>query len=782
MTSGGQTLFTQYSRSKYAFICLFLYTFLLAWVCPYSALLASPLNEQRGVGTHTALKERSQPLKSASSSNSSTPPADAIEEGDASYADRRESVINEMRWLSQHLRQIRLRLDPTLPLRAREVAERVQQAQLDLISAQSIEVVLNLFAILQRAQIERSPSYAQLLTTFGISLLQNGLIKMGISQFDRALKVERVLPSQYERVLLEYFERSRGEVPLKRLQTLWSTYIQLCAQVKRPPSSKAVYGYGKSLYFAQAFPNARRQMNALINSKHLALRSRYFIAMIALKEQNISEAQEGFKALEPVLLKRGLSASTIKPTSPAVKPSTSTPTLNGPPGRVIKSMGRLTISQVDRSSLDHSQKSSKSDDLLGSEGLPDDLQQMIDHMDRDVGMPLVGMRASGGDLRRPAPSERGVHYLTLKSALHLTLARLSILEGDFDEAWQRYRLIPLGLPYGSEALLESTYVLRAQYKYLQCIAILDQMLAFNSDDASSYQLRLWKAEMYVKAGLPEKSRDVYRQLKSMISRELRAVSTSDKLLFAPEVLAWVEPQQARQARTLGRKVKQQEIALRQAQFDWNALYEAHKQRRYPTLIEGDRFIQRVTQRMNHLKARVTRLSSIWSKWDQERSTNDRLKMNRSERDPLFKDVSGAQILKSLNRLNTRVPMVSALLDQARETIPRKLPKMLKREREKLLLIEGGIQDLRQKLKVLSQSLRTAALERLKAYEAKIVLGPINLVFWKKELESDILDQLRMGRLNRLNQIKGLSIQQQSAAHSPLILDELIPYVEQLLTN
>ena len=95
------------------------------------------------LGLLSSINVASRPLEVGSFSDSS-------KWDELSFADTKLGVINQLRSINSQARQIRLKLDQTLPLREEELTEELQKASLGRELAQSLEVSFRLSKILNR--------------------------------------------------------------------------------------------------------------------------------------------------------------------------------------------------------------------------------------------------------------------------------------------------------------------------------------------------------------------------------------------------------------------------------------------------------------------------------------------------------------------------------------------------------------------------------------------------------------------------------------------------------
>ena len=92
-----------------------------------------------------------------------------------SFVDRKVGVINQLRWLSASLRELRLKLNPELSLHEDELTRILQESRLAQLTGQDLGVSTRGLRTLRRRAIDTMIGYPQLLITLGTSLFELSL-------------------------------------------------------------------------------------------------------------------------------------------------------------------------------------------------------------------------------------------------------------------------------------------------------------------------------------------------------------------------------------------------------------------------------------------------------------------------------------------------------------------------------------------------------------------------------------------------------------------------------
>jgi hypothetical protein len=661
-------------------------------------------------------------------------------------------------------------MDPRSPLTSREANEALQRARLGLMGGEQTEVVLALRQLLTREGLKGDPSYPLLLVTLARAERHQGLTKSAEAHLKRALKASESSPSRYEEALLAHLEQGSSH-NLNLLMTFWQRYNELCERARRPRAERARYHYAKALFELNSLEASEALMSALASQGAYMMRARYFLAVIALKRGQTEEAIKRLEALDALLSKARASAA-----QRALR-------AQGEQRReVIKRVGSLTISKLtpkddeQENSAQSSQRGNQDGELRALQDLSPELREVLARAEEELAADKALTRwgapqaAQGGETplkERPSVLDE------VSAALSLSRARLALIQGDEYQAWQRYREVPVGSAWHQEALLEGVYLLRRRSEPLRAIRLLEQLLSAQEGDVSSFQLKMWRAELLVKADFEEEAGERYKRLSEAISRERRAVETAQdsELPFPPEVLSWVGDDEARLARGIGREVGLMRLYIRQAQAEWNQLYLSTKGGRYEAVERSKRFIKRQEGALSALKSRLPSLKAPWARWSAQRAT------------PLFglstQEVSATRVSESVTRLQGRLSLLNQLTLAREAQLKRLLPTWLKNLRDEVAGLSLKLEALKQASARLDRLLKAEALKRVSAAEAQLKLGPTEVYFWRKERASERLNFGRMSRLSELNTLRALAVEGRDASAELSPLDALTSAKEAL---
>lgn len=681
-----------------------------------------------------------------------------LSEEEAPYLSKPEGVINQLRWLNLRARAHLLRMGPSSPLTSREANEALQRARLGLMGGEQTEVVLALRQLLTRKGLQGDPSYPLALVTLARAERHQGLTVSAEIHLKAALKASESSPSRYEEALLAHLEQGSSH-NLNLLMTFWQRYNQLCERARRPRAERARYHYAKALFELNSLEASEALMSALASQGSYMMRARYFLAVIALKRGQTEEAVKRLEALDALLSKARISAQ-----KRALR-------AQGALRReVVKRVGALTVSKLTPEDQNQNAQSAQSSYQGGQGGANSELRALQDlspelrevlaraekELTADKALTRWGSPPTTQGSKTPLKEPLSV-LDEVSAALSLSRARLALVQGDEYQAWQRYREVPVGSAWHQEALLEGVYLLRRRSAPLRAIRLLEQLLSAQEGDISSFQLKMWRAELLVKADFEEEAGERYQRLSEAISREHRAVKTAQEsdLTFPPEVLSWVGDDEARLARGIGREVGLMRLYIRQAQAEWNQLYLSTKGGRYEAVERSKTFIKRQEGALNTLKARLPSLKAPWARWSAQRAT------------PLFglsaREVSVSKVSESVTRLQGRLSLLSKLTQAREAQLQRMLPTWLKNLRDEVAGLSLKLETLKRASARLDQLLKAEALKRVSAAEAQLKLGPTEVYFWRKERASEQLNQGRMSRLSELNALRALATEGRNAS-------------------
>ena len=703
---------------------------------------------------------------------SAQPAPRALEE--AAYLERPEGVINQLRWLNKRQRALALRLDPLLALTPREAAEAVQRAQLALLGGEGLEVIFDLRAQLGRAGAMEGTSAPQLLSALAEAEWEAGLERSAREHLSRALTSAESAPSAYERALIT-FGRLFSGTPAQ-LKGFWGTYAALCERVGRPPSDAARYAYGKALYRGGDLAGAEGVMSALRGSQTFALRASFFMGVIALARDDAKVAAERLGALQVTISEARALAARRRPAveraaAPPLRPQ------EAPEGwEVLKSSPRLTVSRVrppeEGEGAAAGLRREGDEESAALRGLSPELREVLARAERELALD-AGVSAARSDAPHKTPPREDAPVLEqVSAALSAALARLAVVEGRYEEAWQRYRAVPLGTAWGREAALESIYTLRARGLHLQSDRLIDQLLKGHTDDVASFQLSLWKAEALIKGGRPKEGRAVYAAITAALKRSAYVVERAgeSKLLFPPEVLAWLSDGEARAARAMSRRIYESEVQLKQAQRDWNALLRAHKGKRYGAVQIARAFVRRQTPALRALELKLGRLAPLWRSWAGALAPTALTLGLKPEQ------LTAERVTESARALAGRLGALDALASARQSSLERGLEEELPALRAELEGLMARHKLLTGELERLSGLLKAAALERVRGHIAQMQLGATEEVYWLKELSTERAAAALVGRRDELATLSRLWTQEEDAATRLVTLEHLAPFL------
>jgi hypothetical protein len=681
---------------------------------------------------------------------------------DVSYADRKISVLNELRWMSKRLRKIQLNLNPQAALYPNEIQAKLQKAQLGIMHAQALEVSIDLVNTLQRQGIKSDAAYPQLLITLARALQRLNLNHLSTYYLDQALDTAKNVASIYEDVLISYLQMSQVKASVKSLKTFWQNYQDLCIQSKRPPSELARYAYGKALYFIQAHEEALVMMQPLAQTKNFKLRSQYFQAVIALSQGQREQAESLFKDFQKILQR----------VNQVVKQSKLTTSSDEENLEILFQSPTLIVHRISSNQTNAKQLSAEDKELQDLlKDLPPEVSQSLQMTDRLTQLTQVP-RAEAGEV-----------IAFLESAFHLSLARLSIVQNQLDSAWFHYKQIPNGTPFSNAAQEESIYVLRLKGSHQHVARLLDQVIAKRSQDSFVFQLFLWKAEAYAKANKIQDAKRVYSNLTDLMNEEVLNVQKyqKDDQLFPTEILAWIPDDQATRLSDMVQKFREAELAFTLLDRDTQETFTLLKKEQttqlstlesHPFFAKSYEVLVAKNQQLTRIDKKIVRLQSIWKVWDEQL---DETRVE-NERGTTLTGIKASDLQNSVGILRQRIDVLKASMSQKIQSWPKLIQQMLQ-EQQKLTRLQTRLKRVQQNLIKLSKSTKIKALRKVMYDQAQIKLGPIQITYWIKEKASEHLEKAFAQRLQDLNPLRALSLQESSATHFPAMLDYLKPYTQ-----
>lgn len=680
---------------------------------------------------------------------------------DASYADRKISVLNELRWMSKRLRKIQLNLNPQAALYPSEIQAKLQKAQLGIMHAQALEVSIDLVNTLQRQGIKSDAAYPQLLITLARALQRLNLNHLSAYYLDQALETAKNVASIYEDVLISYLKMSQGKASVKSLKIFWQNYQDLCIQSKRSPSELARYAYGKALYFIQAYEDSLVMMQPLAQTKNFKLRSQYFQAVIALSQGKREQAEKLFRRFQKIL------QQVNQVTKQSKVASTKEEDLE-----IVFQSPTLIVHRISSNEMNVKQISAEDQELQDLlKDLPPEVTQSLQTTDRLTQLTQVP-RAEAGEV-----------IPFLESAFHLSLARLSIVQNQLDRAWFHYKKIPSGTPFSNAAQEESIYVLRLKGSHQHVARLLDQVIAKRSQDSFVFQLFLWKAESYAKANKIQEAKRVYTDLTDLMNEEVLNVQKAQKddQLFPTKVLAWIPDDQATRLSDMVQKFREAELAFtlldRESQETFTLLKkeqmtQARTPNSHPLFAKSHEVLVVKDQQLTRINEKIVRLQNIWKVWDEQVNNSQ----GDNKRGTSLTYIKASDLQNSISILRQRIDVLKTSMSQKIESWPKLIQRMLQ-EQQKLTRLQTRLKRVQQNLIKLSKSTKTKALRKVMYDQAQIKLGPIQITYWIKEKASTHLEKAFAQRLQDLNPLRALSLQESSTDHFPAMLDYLKPYIQ-----
>ena len=453
-------------------------------------------------------------------------------------------------------------------------------------------------------------------------MIDVGLERLGYQRLLQYLKGGQSTPREYESMLYAYLDTAQKQTltqahpqqddiySFKVLRTLWTKYLALCNQFKRPPAHAARYMIAKHFYFLKQYRKAQTELQQLARIKDYRLRATYIQGVIYLEQGDWEKAKSHFVSLE------GFLKTLIEPISKAkVKESDSKKDFNEQvQTKLIYSRPGLKVTQIVESGKSLSvqalpQKTSNINSEASNELSPD-LLALLREVSQEKNF-LTQMDTSLG--RAPLPEKKEM-LKDLSIILQMTIARLTLLQGNYNEAWQRYRRVPVGSKLYVESILEAAYSMRMRGDYSRAAQLLQQAIDEYPSSEAAVELQLNRARMLVKSGQYELGKQLYKDIERELKKQLIVVkdATKSSLLFPPEVQAWLPTDLAKRSRLFSASLREQKLWLDQAKSDLEALTNAYQTAEYPALKLGTLKIDKL-QRV--LSQRLNQLPGLISRWD-----------------------------------------------------------------------------------------------------------------------------------------------------------------------
>lgn len=702
------------------------------------------------------------------------------EELPLSATDTKLGVVNQLRNISERLRHLRLTLLSNVPYRNDELIRLLQNASGARQSGQSLELSFLISKILNRPKISKLIIYPQLLETLGKSLIDIGLAQAGYERVKEYLMVNKSTPLQYESMFFAYLDTaqrlSKNETfiyQLDEVKKYWERYRTICRNFNRTPSTSARYMFAKHLYLLKGYDEASTQLKLVTRSKGFTLRALYILGVISIERGSFEEAKGHFRVLEKLFQKE---KKTYQSTNI----------------EVISSTGKLKVSVLTEVSSKKSEQRPPKEERADYQGLSPDLRALYEDFIQEESVDKLS-----NSLGKGPPLEANQVLETMASLMHMTLARLALLEGNYVEAWQRYREVPKGLEIRPNLYLESqleyAYTLRMKEEYAWSARILEQLIEEYPSGRVKLGLKLQRAEMLIKNDQQNRGTDPsIKDLYATLERELKTVlvqlkSASDStVLFPPEVGAWLPPQLYNQGKKFATLLREQELWLNQAERDLLALKEVAKQGRYPALVEATNTIDAFKDQLNR---RLKQLPQLIQRWGKQKSPllNNQRRFKEVQRGVQYSQYNELKRF-SINDIQNSAQQLLARLKGARKELANQikfyqkhLNRLIKAEQKMLNSAKKRFTRLKNKIVMLSKQAQSIALTQVENDLSQLILEPILSDYWYKERVSELLDAKVTLRRIELGYIRDLDSQEESAPKlGPLNL--LDPVIESFIVN
>lgn len=704
-----------------------------------------------------------------------------VQEANASYLDRPEGVINQLRWSNLGIRRRMLRLNVKAALTRDETNALLQRTQLALFGGEGREVISDLRGELIRDQLNQDPSYPLLLITLAQAERQQGLKQSAKAHLEQALKVGVLSRNRFEETLIASLQY--GQINPKQLPDLWKQYLALSQKAKRSPSEMVTYLFGKAYFLSDQIAQAKPLMSSLRNAGQFKLRSSFFLGLIALKNDALEEAEEEFSKLDQVI-KKIQRISNLSRQNPAANESKyqfikkhSFFSLGSPtPGSVTIECIPDPKSENEQcpSTFNHSSTQQELEASLKKEFgnlLTPELFETLIRAEQEILADQQNRGLIQANSKVELPNKESSVLNHIASALHITRARLALKRGEYEQAWQLYRGVPLETAWSQEALLEGVYLLRLRGAYFHASNLLDQVIDPREFDAVSCNLLLWKIELLHKAGYDNKVAQIRDDLTLRLKRAHQAISTSDneKILFPDEIKVWLDDHDQGVVERISNQLDYLRFEIEDAQQIFKQLLDVAQSGQIPSIEEVNVFTQSQNQSLSNLMARLPPLTEPWARWSKSRPS------------PILglptRQISTEQVKQSIFRLNKRLATLTVYSEQRAQSIKSQLPEWLTDIAKDIKIQKKKLNMLSQAIRLLHQRLKSIALQRVEAAQASLLLGPTDSIFWDKEQASDDLFKLFENRKRDLEPLKRLNAQADAHQKRYSVIEALSPFVE-----
>ena len=732
------------------------------------------------------------PSNDSNQASSSRDMSDSSSWSQLSFADTKLGVINQLRSINEQARQVRLKLNSDIPLRNEELTEELQKASLGRELAQSLEVSFRLSRLLNRPNVGDSAAYTQLLEALGLSMIDIGLERLGYERLLQYLKNGQSTPREYESMLFAYLDTAQkqmltqdkvtqtGLYSFEILQKLWRKYQSLCKRFKRLPNPAARYMIAKHFYFLRHFQEAQAEIKMVSKARGYRLRALYILGVIYLEQGDWENAKshflslEGFLNLNPSASKRSSQKSTLDPSQ---KDSEKEQDLV----KLIHTRPRLKVTQIRATNkLLTKQQAQPKAQAQSSNELSPDLMALLDEVSQEKN--FFTQRTSQSLGKAPRLEQKEL-LKELALILQMTLARLTLLQGKYTEAWQRYRQIPVGSVLYVESLLEAAYSMRMRQDYVHAAHLLQQAIDEYPSSEAAVELKLTRAKMLVKSGQYETGKQLYQDLEQELKKQLIVVKNAQKssLLFPPEVQAWLPTELAQRTQRFASMLREQRLWLDQAKDDLSQLSKAYQTNNYPALNLAD---QKIKGLQKILAQRLKNLPKLIKRWAQTDMINSKSKrsqfkqVNRglvhNQNHPL-NQIDSSTIEASATQLQKRLMATLQEITVKRQFYHKNLARLVKNEQRAFNRAQSHYQALEKQLSTLSQQAQQYAYQKLEKDLAQLTLGPSLSDFWEKERASERLEKAQTQKFYSLGMLSRLQAQESNAPQLQLLnlLDPVI---------
>ena len=726
--------------------------------------------------------------------------AKPISSADGDGVDRAQ-VVNRLRWINQSVRRLRLRFNSEAPLKEREVVGFIQRAEIDVGLGQADSASLMIQKAINRAQISRLFSFPDLLSSFWNTLNESGLTMLSYHNLKRALQRSDHTRRVFQKLFLNYLQvgmylddQGFQSYSQKEVLSFWSIYRQLSQKLNQVPSTLMRYSVAKHLYLLGSFDQAESLINITAQDAQFTLRSTYLKGLVALERGALKQSYSLFAQIQNTLSKRQGKLDPKK-SQPKAKERSVKRVLKD---KQVQDPNHPSIIKSIRV-IEYSREDKKAENLGGEGenpyGLSDELAKLYYELEDQR------ERSSDMGFRLPALAERGEVLDQLQSYFHIALARLALLNDAHYEAWQWYRLSPPGeTSEYVQSLLESAYTLRVRKQYDRCAHLLDQIIARYPDSKPKVELSLWKAEMLVKAKAEETTRtqdkqvrvqEIYDRLESELKgaifrlKELTKSGAKSRVRFPPEVLYWLPRSLGVRVESLEVDLKSQELKVKESSAIIQEIEKESQDGRYPAIEIA---LVELKKQREQLETLIKQLPQLFAQWRVKPVKDDPRRMvSESQGDVSQRRRAEASKYNDQDILQGAEQLLSRVQATIDEVLIRQryLQKHLKRS---VRSIKGDIRRATNKLNDLNRLLEASSIEahgqaikKVESLQAQLKLGPTLSEWWKKELESESVEEeleQRRQKFSAINQV----YREEKSAPKLMELDILDPVFRPLIVD